>query len=189
MLGGMAIGNMNGEIRLYKSPEAVRASTLMPGFGDPILGLDVSLDGKWVLATCPQNLIVIPAGTGAGGKTGFERSLGKERRNPIRLSLQLADVQRLGLGRAKFTYATFNNGSDMGTEEAIITGIGSYIVLWNFDKVKKGKLFNYSIKKADNEIIVNQFKFDRPEDVVVTMPQTLRIAKLVRPHRAASKKK
>jgi len=194
--GGIAIGNINGEIRLYKNAGAARATTLLPGFGDPIIGIDVSLDGKWVLATCHKYLIVIPT-TASGEKTGFEKVLGKDKRHPIRLALDPRDIINLNLGiflnnnkigNASFTYATFNNGSSVGIEEAIVTGIGEYIVLWDFRKVKKGKLNRYSIKKAENNIVLNQFRFNQSGEVLVTMPQTLKIEKRLRTFKDTSKK-
>ena len=73
-------------------------------------------------------------------------------------------------------------------EEAIVTSIGEYIVLWNFAKVKKGKLNHYTIKKTDANIVLNQFKFNEPADVLVTMPSTLKIEKRVRLNREGKKK-
>lgn len=161
---------------------------MLPGYGDPILGLDVTLDGKWVLATCAKYLILIPTATGEGDNTGFEKLLNKVKRNPVRLALDPIDIMKFGLGKrfservgkGTFTYATFNNGAELGVEEAIITSIGEYIILWNFEKVKKGKMNHYVIKKAESNIVLNQFRFNRPEDVLVTLPQTLKIEKRVR---------
>lgn len=51
MQGGFALGNAKGEIRLYKQVGQI-AKTLLPGMGEPIKSIDVSLDGEWLLATC-----------------------------------------------------------------------------------------------------------------------------------------
>jgi hypothetical protein len=59
MQGGYAIGNDKGEIRLYKDVGS-NAKNLIPGFGEPIKSIDISLDKKWVLATCTTYLVVIP---------------------------------------------------------------------------------------------------------------------------------
>jgi hypothetical protein len=59
MQGGFAIGSHNGEIRFYKEV-GQNAKTLLPGLGEPIKSIDVSLDGEWVLATCRTYLLVIP---------------------------------------------------------------------------------------------------------------------------------
>lgn len=71
----------------------------------------------------------------------------------------------------------------LGVEEAILTSIGSYTVVWDFHKVKQGKLNHYIIKKADNKIVTNQFTFNEPESILVTMPESLRIEKRVRAKR------
>ena len=75
-----------------------RATTFLPGFGDPILGIDVTLDGKWILGTCAKYLILIPTSTGEGDNTGFEKLFNKVKRNPIRLFLDPIDIMKFGLG-------------------------------------------------------------------------------------------
>ena len=48
--GGLAVGSLNGEIRLYKEV-GQNAKTLLPGLGDPIRGVNMSVDGEWIVAT------------------------------------------------------------------------------------------------------------------------------------------
>lgn len=48
--GGLAIGSHNGEIRLYKEV-GQNAKTLLPGLGDAIRSVDMSVDGQWIVAT------------------------------------------------------------------------------------------------------------------------------------------
>jgi hypothetical protein len=74
MTGGFAIGSETGEIRLYKQV-GQNAKTLLPGLGEPIKSIDVSLDGEWVLATCKSYLLIIPT-TLSNGKTGFSDRMG-----------------------------------------------------------------------------------------------------------------
>ena len=59
MQGGLAVGSLNGEIRLY-SKVGQNAKTLLPGLGDAIRAVDMSIDGKWVVATTQTYLLVIP---------------------------------------------------------------------------------------------------------------------------------
>jgi len=96
LTGGVAIGNVNGEIRLYKAADSKRASTLLPGLGDAIRGIDVSLDGNWVLATCAKYLVLIPTAI-EGEKTGFYKSIPEAKRNIIRLALNSIDIQKFNL--------------------------------------------------------------------------------------------
>jgi hypothetical protein len=53
-----------------------RAKTTLPGLGDPIIGIDVTEDGRWILATCRTYIIVIPTDL-PNGNTGFEKPMGK----------------------------------------------------------------------------------------------------------------
>jgi len=63
---------------------------LLPGLGEPIKSIDVSLDGKWVLATCKTYLLVVPTELGSG-KTGFESPMGKEKPKPKKLTIAVKD--------------------------------------------------------------------------------------------------
>lgn len=81
---------------------AKRASTLIPGLGDAISGIDVSLDGNWVLATCAKYLILISTGI-EEEKTGFYKALPKDKRSFIRLALNPIDIQKFNLGMS-FSY-------------------------------------------------------------------------------------
>ena len=84
--GGLAIGSMNGCIRLYKQV-GQNAKTLLPGLGDPIRNIEMSNDGKFVLATTATYLLLIPTACRGKneGKSGFEVSLGNPKPTPIKL--------------------------------------------------------------------------------------------------------
>ena len=47
---------------------------------------------------------------------------------------------------------------------------GQYIVTWNLAKVLKGKRFDYKIKKTVSDVVADQFTYDRPDQIVVTLP-------------------
>lgn len=51
-------------------------------FLDPVLGVDVTKNGEWILATCATYLMVIPVIV--DGTNGFEKSLTGEKRLPGR---------------------------------------------------------------------------------------------------------
>ena len=86
MQGGLALGSFDGKIRLY-SEVGKDAKTLLPGLGDPIRSVEVSRDGQWVLATTQTYLLVVPT-VCSDGKTGFEKRMGKEKPNPLKLQLK-----------------------------------------------------------------------------------------------------
>src|ERR1700710_1392874 len=56
--GYIAIGSEKGDIRLYDRLGVI-AKTNLPALGDPIIGLDVSADGRWVLATSKNYLLLV----------------------------------------------------------------------------------------------------------------------------------
>lgn len=57
--GFVAVGADDGQIRLYDSVSKI-AKTCLPGLGDAIIGMDVTADGEYLLATTKHYLLVIP---------------------------------------------------------------------------------------------------------------------------------
>ena len=55
----MVVGSADGQIRLYSERTLTRANTAIPGLGAPITAVDVTFDGKWVLATTATYLMVV----------------------------------------------------------------------------------------------------------------------------------
>ncbi len=169
--GGVATGSLNGEVRLY-GEVGKNAKTLLPCFGDAIRSIDVTADGKFLLATCDKYLILIPT-TCKGSKNGFTAQMGKEKPNPRTLKIKPIDVNKYHLEGLNFTSAKFNVSKE-NAETNIITSLGDYVVVWNFSKIRKGILDDYKIKKVNQNVIENQFKFNRNQ-IVVTMDHKLRI--------------
>ena len=81
-----------------------------------------------------------------GKKSGFHKNLQtNNRKMPIRLQIKNNDVQKFGLEEACYTAAKFNVNKNW--ENNIITSLGDYAIIWNFNDIKKGKIGNYKIKK------------------------------------------
>ncbi len=57
--GYVVVGSQDGQIRLYSERTLTRANTAIPGLGAPISAVDVTFDGKWVLATTATYLMVV----------------------------------------------------------------------------------------------------------------------------------
>ena len=169
--GGIATGSLNGEIRLY-SQIGKNAKTLLPCFGDAIRDIDVTADGKYLLATCDRYLILIPTAC-KGEQNGFTVQMGKDKPNPKTLKIKPIDVNKYNLGKYTFTAAKFNVSKNDG-ETNIITSLGDYVIVWNFTKIKKGILDDYKIKKVNQMVLENQFKFNKNQ-FLVTMENKLRI--------------
>ena len=57
--GYVVVCSQDGQIRLYSERTLTRANTAIPGLGAPISAVDVTFDGKWVLATTATYLMVV----------------------------------------------------------------------------------------------------------------------------------
>ena len=57
--GYVVVGSQDGQVRLYSERQQTRANTAIPGLGAPITAVDVTYDGKWVLATTNNYLMVV----------------------------------------------------------------------------------------------------------------------------------
>ena len=53
------VGSDDGQIRMYSDKSLTRANTAIPGLGAAITAVDVTYDGKWVLATTNNYLMVV----------------------------------------------------------------------------------------------------------------------------------
>ena len=173
--GYIAVASNKGDIRMFDRL-GINAKTHIPALGDPILGLDVSADGRWVLATCRTYLLLIDAQQKEGknaGKLGFEKSFGKDSKpQPRRLGLQPSHVAQFMHETGaplSFTPARFNTGIDAG-ETSIITATGPFIVTWNMKKVLAGRKDPYSIKRYSEEVKADDFKYGTDKNVIVALP-------------------
>ncbi len=150
--GYVAVASNKGDIRLFDRL-GINAKTHIPALGEPIIGLDVSADGHWVLGTCRTYLLLIDAMQKSGkneGKLGFERSFAADSKpQPRRLALTPEHVAQFAHETGKgvsFTPAKFNTGA--GAEEtSIITATGPYVIEWNLRKVLRGHQDAYMIKR------------------------------------------
>ncbi|KAK0518371.1 Vacuolar import and degradation protein 27, partial [Tilletia horrida] len=112
--GCLAVASDKGEIRLFDAI-GKNAKTALPSIGDPIRGIDVSADGRWVVATCKTYLLVIDTLIGEGryaGKLGFDRSFPADAKPiPRRLQLRPHNVALMDQ-EISFSPARFNTNSD-----------------------------------------------------------------------------
>eukprot|EP01006_Ploeotia_vitrea_P044638 TRINITY_DN66844_c7_g2_i1.p1 TRINITY_DN66844_c7_g2~~TRINITY_DN66844_c7_g2_i1.p1 ORF type:complete len:617 (+),score=94.86 TRINITY_DN66844_c7_g2_i1:47-1897(+) len=166
--GHLVIGNAKGEIRLYSGIPGMpnpasktgrdapkTAKTSLPGAGDPITALDVTADGKWILATTKTYLVVVSTEMPDCDDLGYVARMGSKKPHPLRLQLLSADLAKMGgPANVNFTAAKFNTGVG---EQWIVTSTGPYVVTWNFRFVKLGDTKKYIIKKTHSEIMSDQF--------------------------------
>ncbi|KAF2211312.1 hypothetical protein CERZMDRAFT_85489 [Cercospora zeae-maydis SCOH1-5] len=190
--GYIAVASNKGDIRLFDRL-GINAKTALPALGDPIVGMDVSADGKWLLATTRTYLLLIDTeqkeGSKYAGKLGFEKPFSKDHKpQPRRLGLtpqHIAQFQHETGAPLSFTTARFNTGE--GKEETtIITATGPFIVTWSLKKVLAGRKDPYHIKRYAEEVKADNFRFNSDKNIVVALPNEVdmvRRAALQRPTR------
>ena len=166
--GYFVIGSNNGEIRLFDSV-GTNAKNLLQCYGDAIRGVDVTVDGRFVLATCDRYLLLIKTEDNKG-KNLFTHRAGKVKPTPITLKVKAFDLERFRISKAKYTPAKFNVNAN--GESIIITSLSEYVVVWNFNKIKKGVYDCYKIKQVGQYVIDNHFKYNKAQ-IVVTMNNKL----------------
>ncbi|GAA5863919.1 hypothetical protein JCM8547_005280 [Rhodosporidiobolus lusitaniae] len=180
--GKLAVASAKGDIRLFDKL-GKNAKTALPALGDPILGIDVSADGRWVLATCKTYLLLIdaliPESTSGkyGGQSGFDRSFpASEKPAPRRLTLRpehVAHMQEVCGDGVAFTPAKFNAALTGEPERTIVTSTGPFIVAWNFRQVKQGNTSNYTLRRFGADVVADNFKFGGDREIIVTLPENV----------------
>lgn len=170
--GHIAVASQKGEIRLFDRL-GINAKTALPALGDPILGVDVSADGRWILATCKTYILLIDATIKDGkyeGETGFKRSFAKDAKpRPKRLQISPEHVAFMlaetGSG-LDFTKAHFNQGPN-SREQTVVTSSGPYVVTWSLKKLLRGDANPYLIKRYSDQVTAGDFRFGTDKNVIV----------------------
>ncbi|KAK6464909.1 VID27 cytoplasmic protein-domain-containing protein [Scheffersomyces coipomensis] len=174
--GYLAVGSGKGDIRLYDRL-GVNAKSALPSLGESILGIDVSKDGRWLLATCEFYLLLVDTKISSGqkneGSLGFTKYFDKDKKPiPRRLTIKTehaAFITAEANGKPpSFTQARFNTGLN-SKETSIVTSSGPYIISWSLRKVLAGSEEPYTIKKYQQTIIADNFKFGSSSDVIIAL--------------------
>ncbi|KAK4574022.1 Vacuolar import and degradation protein 27 [Recurvomyces mirabilis] len=173
--GYIAVASNKGDIRMFDRL-GINAKTALPALGDPIIGLDTSADGRWILATTRTYLLLIDSLQKEGkneGKLGFEKSFAKDSKpQPRRLALtpsHVAQFQHETKQALSFTPARFNTGEGKD-ETTIISATGPFIVTWSMKKVLAGRKDPYSIKRYSEEVKADNFRYGSDKNIVVALP-------------------
>lgn len=174
--GFIAVASNKGDIRLFDRL-GIRAKTSLPALGDPIVGMDVSANGRWILGTTKNYLLLIDAEQKDGkneGKLGFEKPFSANSKpQPRRLALTPEHVAQFfhETGQpVSFTPAKFNTGVDGTEETSIISATGPYIVEWSLKRILRGTKAPYKIKRYDEQVKADDFKFGSDKNVIVALP-------------------
>ncbi|KAL7410890.1 VID27 cytoplasmic protein-domain-containing protein [Mrakia frigida] len=174
--GKLAVASNKGDIRLFDSL-GKNAKTALPALGDAIIGIDVTADGRWIIATCKTYLLLIDTLIGDGknkGSYGFDKPFPADSKPiPRRLQLKPEHVQYMnqaGNPPLSFTAARFNSG--LGEEEkSIVTSTGKFVITWNFRRVKQGRMDDYKISSYNDTVVADNFKLGtNGSGIVVALP-------------------
>ncbi|WRT68459.1 uncharacterized protein IL334_005435 [Kwoniella shivajii] len=176
--GKLAVASNKGDIRLFDQI-GKNAKTALPALGDPIIGVDVSADGRWLVATCKTYLLLIDTLIGDGrykGSLGFDRSFPADSK-PIPRRLQLKPEHVAYMEDAvSFTPARFNTGMNEA-EKTIVTSTGKYVVT-----------YDYQIKQYDSRVVADNFKFGADKNIIVALEHNVIMAnkkELAKPTRSS----
>lgn len=184
--GYMAVASANGDIRLYDKLGG-NAKSKLPSLGDPIIGIDTSKDGRWILATCSNYLLLIDAMVGRGqmnaNSLGYVKYFDQDKKPvPRRLAIKPEDEAFMSMetkGKpVQFTKAYFNTGKDT-KETTIVTSSGPYVFTWSLSKVLRTKKDNqvYRVKRYPNPVVADNFKFGSNTDVIIALDNEVSMIK------------
>ncbi|WAR54534.1 hypothetical protein PtB15_4B151 [Puccinia triticina] len=178
--GWVAVGSKNGDIRLYDSL-GKNAKTHLRGCKGPVLALDVSKDGAYLVATYEAHLVLYDC------HMGFNRSIASSANaSGIRVNLTREHAKYLHDEGVPLVYksATFNLGPNT-TEKYITAYVGPYLIAFNLRSILANKP-EYEIKRYQDNVVASSFRWNNDKDIVVTVPSDVFVqdrAKLSRPRR------
>ena len=173
--GQFVTGGEKGDLRFYDRI-GIKAKNLISLYGDPIRHIEISSDDQYLLLTCDKYLLLINVTDKNGEDNAFKHTIKlDDRRGPVTLRLNTKDIAKYDLQDKAFTPARFDlNESGVNN---IITSLGEYIIIWNYNDIRKGKM-NYKIKKADDLVIDNYFKVGKGNKIIIGMPTKVRMQSL-----------
>ncbi|XP_073036307.1 protein CYPRO4 [Primulina eburnea] len=174
--GSIVVGSIDGKIRLYSTSSMRQAKTAFPGLGSPISHVDVTYDGKWILGTTDTYLILICSlfsDKDGKVKTGFAGRMGNKISAPRLLKLNPLDSHMAGANN-KFRNAQFSWVTENGKQERhLVTTVGKFSVIWNFQQVKDGShkcyqnqvglksCYCYKVVPKDESIVDSRFMHEK----------------------------
>ncbi|KAF7459351.1 cytoplasmic protein [Cryptosporidium felis] len=188
--GHILIGNDLGELRLYdgtmnRDGEFKKAKTLLNSFGSAILSVDVTRNGNWILATTKNCLhlyaVTEQDGIGSVSRNGFETSL-KNKPPSRKLRLKPEDIYHYKITEVNFTPARFDQSQELSRsgESKIISSTGNLVIVWDFEAIKRGNLYAYSIKEVESRVEDCSTFYNNDDSVVLAYKDDLTIHKLNR---------
>lgn len=149
--GAIVVGSKDGKVRLYGTTSMRMAKTSFPGLGSPVTHIDVTYDGKWILATTDTYMILISTvfkDKDGKTKTGFTGRMGNNIAAPRLLKLSPLDVHLAGKDY-KFQGGRFSWVTESGKQERnLVATVGNLTVVWNFRRVKESNHECYHVTRG-----------------------------------------
>lgn len=155
--GKLAVASANGSLRLYDNLEK-RAKMLLPGYGDEILGVDRSGDGRFVICTCKSYILFYDMNVEGKPK-------------PTKLYVKPEHIAYMKESII-FTPAVFSTDGN----DSILVGTGHYAITWYLSDVLSGLLFNYHIKKYSDYVVGERFK---DNNIIVALKDDVKMTGLI----------
>ncbi|KAH8738950.1 hypothetical protein FG386_000816 [Cryptosporidium ryanae] len=189
--GHILLGNDLGELRLYdgtinKDGEFKKAKTLLNSFSSPILSVDVTRNGNWILATTKNCIHLYPVCEQNQDfetvRNGFVTSL-KNKPPSRKLRLKPDDIYHYNITDVNFTPARFDQSQDSSgnfAETKIISSVDNLVIVWDFEAIKRGNLYAYSIKEVEYKVEDCSTFYNSSDSVVLAYNDDLTIHKLGR---------
>ncbi|KAF9358554.1 hypothetical protein BGX34_008884 [Mortierella sp. NVP85] len=163
----VAVAGAKGDIKLFNILGKI-AKTALPTYSGPIIGLDVTANGRYLLATCKTCVQVIDVRNPENGELGFNFSFpASAKPEPIVLTLKQEHIAAMKTPLS-FTPARFNVGINE-EEKTIVTSTGRYVITWNFRRVKLGHK-EYQIKEYADTVVADNFKYGQDRSIIVALP-------------------
>lgn len=156
--GRVAMGSVDGIVRLYRKPCLTRATVNFHVGNEPITAIDISPNEDWIVATSPNYLSIFTVLSQSTKKLGFDFPMKDSKSNVIKLVISQKDQQiiaRINNGQSlPFTSAKFELGPNKKIY-AVIASIGNALVSWDFASIMNGIIPKYLINFISNELIID----------------------------------
>ncbi|KAG0343285.1 hypothetical protein BG000_000004 [Podila horticola] len=168
--GSLAMASSK-DIKLFNRVGGI-ATVSLPTLGAPVIGIDVAGNGRWVLATCKEYIMLFDILNPKTNALGFDRKFpADDQPDPIKLQLLPGHVAAMA-APVSFTPARFNTGINE-EEMYIVTSTGPYVISWNFRRVKLNHR-EYSMHKYHQNVVADSFRYGQSRSIVVTLPDDVK---------------
>lgn len=152
--GNLVVATDTGDISFFHT--MARAATSFGGFGLPIIGLCLTTDEDWLVATMPTMIAVyyLKGETSSVFKHNGLRLSERQQPRLLRLTQDLITVL-LSATTQKPTSLQFSPATLSPNEELLVASVGEYAILWDFKQVCLG-VTDYSnavITRTSGEIL------------------------------------